>query len=102
MAKLLVIAALAVLVWWMVTGRWPWQPKLTRRQRQIERARRLLQVPARAGRADIQAAHRRLMATAHPDRGGTAVMATRANEARDILLAALPADPIAVPPKENP
>ena len=100
MAKLLIIAALAVLVWWMVTGRWPWQPKLTRRQRQLERARRLLQLPANAGRADIQAAHRRLMATAHPDRGGNATMATRANEARDILLAALPAGP-AIPPKED-
>jgi DnaJ homolog subfamily C member 19 len=99
--KLLVIVALAVLVFWMVTGRWPWQPKLTRRQRQIERARRLLHVPASAGRADIQAAHRRLMATVHPDRGGSAAMATRANEARDTLLAALPAESQAIPSKED-
>ena len=92
MAKFLVIAALAVLVWWMVTGRWPWQPKPTRLQRQVERARKLLAVPARATRTDIQAAHRRLIATVHPDRGGSAAMVHRANEARDLLVAQLPAD----------
>ena len=92
MAKILIIAALAVLVWWMVTGRWPWQGKPTRAQRQVERARKLLVVPARATRSDIQAAHRRLIATVHPDRGGSAAMVHRANEARDLLIAQLPVE----------
>jgi len=91
-AKILIIAVLAVLVWWMVTGRWPWQPAPTRRQRQIDRARKLLALPAGATRSDIHAAHRRLIATVHPDRGGSAAMATRANEARDLLIAQVPVD----------
>jgi len=89
-AKILIIAVLAVLVWWMVTGRWPWQAKPTRLQRQTDRARKLLSVPAKATRTDIQAAHRRLIATVHPDRGGSTAMVHRANEARDLLIAQLP------------
>jgi hypothetical protein len=39
-----------------------------------------------AGETEIRAAHRRLMAQAHPDRGGNANQAVRLNAARDILL----------------
>lgn len=36
--------------------------------------------------AQIKAAHRRLMAVAHPDRGGSDWLAARLNQARDMLL----------------
>ena len=39
-----------------------------------------------ATEVEIRAAHRRLMATAHPDRGGSDWIAARLNQARDVLL----------------
>jgi curved DNA-binding protein CbpA len=36
--------------------------------------------------AEIKAAHRRLMAGAHPDHGGSDWIAARLNQARDVLL----------------
>ena len=39
-----------------------------------------------ASEADIRAAHHRLMRTAHPDSGGSDWLATRVNQARDVLL----------------
>lgn len=49
-------------------------------------ARRLLGVDRAADAATIRAAHRRLMAEAHPDRGGSAEEARALNAARDLLL----------------
>ncbi|MBO0709731.1 MAG: DnaJ domain-containing protein [Acetobacteraceae bacterium] len=39
-----------------------------------------------ASEEDIQAAYRRLMQAAHPDRGGSDWLAARVNQARDVLL----------------
>jgi DnaJ homolog subfamily C member 19 len=49
-------------------------------------ARQLLGLPPGADEASIRAAHRRLMAEAHPDRGGSAEAARALNAARDLLL----------------
>lgn len=54
----------------------------------IARARALLGVPEDADEAAIRAAHRRLIASVHPDRGGTEALAAEINAARDLLLAA--------------
>lgn len=52
----------------------------------IAQARALLGVGETASRDDIRAAHRRLIAQAHPDRGGANDQAARLNAARDVLL----------------
>ncbi|WP_221795893.1 hypothetical protein [Aquisediminimonas sediminicola] len=49
-------------------------------------ARDILNIPETAGRAEIIAAHRALIARLHPDRGGSSTLAAQVNEARDILL----------------
>ena len=49
-------------------------------------ARALLGVGPQANRAEIKSAHRRLIATVHPDKGGTEALAAKINAARDVLL----------------
>jgi DnaJ homolog subfamily C member 19 len=97
---LLLIAAVCVLCRWAL-GKWPWEylrPASTRSQALL-RARKLLGVEAGAGREDVIAAHRRLTALVHPDRGGTTAAMQEANAARDLLLADLPG--LAVPPDDT-
>ncbi len=52
----------------------------------IVEARALLGLAADADSDAIRSAHRRLIATVHPDRGGTEALAAKINDARDILL----------------
>jgi hypothetical protein len=56
-------------------------------QDDLARARALLGIGANASAAEIRAAHRRLIASVHPDRGGTEALAAQINAARDLLLA---------------
>jgi hypothetical protein len=51
-----------------------------------EEAYQVLGLKPGASKAEIRAAHRRLMATAHPDKGGSDWIAARLNQARDTLL----------------
>ncbi len=95
MGKLLVFAAIAVLGWKMVTGRWPWEPKVATRAQAVFRARKLLGVTAAASREEILVSHKRLVSMVHPDRGGSNAQVHEANAARDILLDELPYDPSA-------
>ena len=71
MMRLLIFAAIGVLAWKLVTGRWPWERKTATRAQAVFRARKLLGVSAAATRDDILAAHKRLIAMVLPDRGGT-------------------------------
>jgi hypothetical protein len=52
----------------------------------LAEARSILGVGPLATRAEIQAAHARLIRLAHPDKGGTAGLAAQLNAARDRLL----------------
>ncbi|HYD25110.1 MAG TPA: molecular chaperone DnaJ [Croceibacterium sp.] len=90
MIRLLLLAAVVVLGWKLVTGRWPWEPKTTTRAQAVFRARKLLGVSAAAGRDEIVTAHKRLVAMVHPDRGGSNGQVHEANAARDLLLDELP------------
>ncbi|MDE8650853.1 J domain-containing protein [Novosphingobium album (ex Liu et al. 2023)] len=88
--KLVWLLLLAVAAWRLIVGRWPWQRKPARHGA-FERAgaRALLGVGEGASRKEILEAHRRVIATVHPDRGGSSEKVHEANTARDILLADL-------------
>jgi hypothetical protein len=90
MIKLLIVAAIVCYVWKVVTGRWPWEPKIGTRAQAVSRARKLLGVSAKASREDVLVAHRQLVAMVHPDRGGSNSAMHEANAARDLLLDELP------------
>jgi curved DNA-binding protein CbpA len=51
-----------------------------------EEAYQVLGLKPGASEDDVRAAHRRLMRASHPDSGGSDWLASRINQARDILL----------------
>lgn len=92
MFKFLLFAGIALVLWRMAAGRWPWEARLagTTRQQALFKARKLLGVGEGASHGEIVEAHRRRLALVHPDRGGSAAQVHEANAARDLLLAELP------------
>ena len=90
MLRLVILLGLVALGWKLFTGRWPWEPKGATRAHAVSRARKLLGVSAVASREEVLAAHKRLVAMVHPDRGGSNSQVHEANAARDILLGELP------------
>lgn len=90
MIKLVVLAALVLLAYRLVSGRWPWEPRRPGgRSMARTQARVLLGVSEAASREEIIDAHRRLVAQIHPDKGGTSELVHEANSARDLLLTEL-------------
>jgi DnaJ homolog subfamily C member 19 len=92
-AAILIAAACLFCRW--AFGKWPWDflRPASARSEALFRARKLLGVDTGAGREEVIAAHRRLTALVHPDRGGSTAAMQEANAARDLLLAELPDPP---------
>ncbi len=90
--RALVLVLLGSLLCRWALGRWPWDylRGSSARAQGLRQARQLLGVEAGASREEIVAAHRKLVALVHPDRGGSKEAMQEANAARDLLLAALP------------
>ena len=66
---------------------WSWRGAVAPRgAMRRDEAARLLGVAEDAGVAEINEAHKRLIAKVHPDVGGSEDLAARVNLARDILL----------------
>jgi hypothetical protein len=88
MLRFIILAAVATLACKLVFGRWPWEYLASPggRTDAAAQARKLLGVRPGASEAEILEAHRRLVATVHPDRGGSSEQVHDANTARDILL----------------
>lgn len=86
--RIAILLVLGCVLFRWAFGEWPWA-NLTRggaRGRALGKARALLGVTRDASREDIIAAHRRLAALVHPDRGGSNDALREANAARDLLL----------------
>lgn len=92
MLKYAIILLAICLLWRWAFGQWPWQALSTRstRGQAVFNARKLLGVEESASREQIKAAHKRLIAMVHPDRGGSNGAVHDANAARDLLLDELP------------
>ncbi len=92
MLKYAIILLVICLIWRWALGSWPWEALRSKptRSQALFKARKLLGVEENADRDQIKAAHKRLVAMVHPDRGGSNSAMQEANAARDLLLEELP------------
>jgi len=81
MEKFLFLAVVAIAAWYWLKPKRRVLPRLDQTE-----ARAILGVGPDADAETIRAAHRRLIAGVHPDRGGSADLTRRVNLARDTLL----------------
>ncbi len=92
MIRMLILAAIVCIGCKLIFGKWPWDylrgPNT--RDQAVFRARKLLAVEANADHDAIIAAHKKLLALVHPDKGGSNEQVHEANAARDLLLDELP------------
>ena len=93
MLRFAILLVIVCLLYRWAFGEWPWQALMSRptRDQALFNARKLLRVEQGASREQILAAHKRLIAMVHPDKGGTNKQVHDANDARDLLLEELPA-----------
>ncbi len=86
--KWIIVALVIWLAWRFVAKPKPKPKRKAASMSDETAARALLGLDAAAGPDAIRAAHRRLVADTHPDRGGSAELTRRINAARDLLLKA--------------
>ncbi len=100
--RIAVILLLVCVIFRWALGKWPWDYAnvASTRSQALTKARKLLSVRKGATHSEIAAAHKRLIALVHPDRGGTNEQVHEANAARDLLFAELP-DPIPAPAPDD-
>ncbi len=79
--KFLFFAAVIAVLFWLGRGALRSAGQMNPRD-----AAKLLDIEQSADADTINAAHRRIIAKVHPDAGGTAELAARINQARDVLL----------------
>ncbi|MGJ8598207.1 hypothetical protein [Sulfitobacter sp.] len=92
MLRIAIILIVVCILFRWAFRKWPWEmlnAKPTRSQA-VFNARKLLRVEQGASREQILAAHKRLIAMVHPDKGGSNAQVHDANDARDLLLDELP------------
>jgi hypothetical protein len=82
--KLLLLAGLAAVAWWLMRRAMTVKPDRPLMPR--DEAARFLGIARDADVAAINEAHRRLIAKVHPDVGGNTELAARINMARDTML----------------
>jgi DnaJ-class molecular chaperone len=77
--------AIAAFIFWVI-WRWWTSQKAARPTMDVAEAYAVLGLPGTASAEEIRAAHRRIIAQVHPDKGGSADLTARVNGARDLLL----------------
>lgn len=81
MNRLILLSAFALCFWL-----WRQQKRGSLDSMSMAEAAKLLDVPQYADKTTVNTAYKRLIARVHPDMGGSAELAARVNQARDVML----------------